>query len=109
MLGAGLRARPPPGFWPFDPDHMAANTGTPDMPSAPALSRTRGDLVRAFFQKYGLIIVLLFLPVYYGIQDIKDEGDLSRLANNLFAGLSNGSIIALIAIGFQLVVGLIEL
>src|SRR3954470_11157104 len=88
---------------------MAANTGTPDLPSAPGISRTRGDFFRTFFQKYGLIIVLLFLPVYYGIEDIKDEGDLSRLANNLFAGLSNGSIIALVAIGYTLVYGIIEL
>ena len=89
---------------------MAANTGVPEQsPTAPGLSRTKGDLARAFFQKYGLIIVLLFLPVYYGIQDIKDEGDLSRLANNLFSGLSNGSIIALIAIGYTLVYGIIEL
>src|SRR5689334_16184358 len=89
---------------------MAANTGVPEqMPTAPGLTRTKGDLARSFFQKYGLIIVLLFLPVYYGIQDIKDEGDLSRLANNLFSGLSNGSIIALIAIGYTLVYGIIEL
>src|SRR6478672_7375628 len=89
---------------------MAANSGVPEqLPSAPGISRTKGDFARAFFQKYGLIIVLLFLPVYYGIQDIKDEGDLSRLANNLFAGLSNGSIIALIAIGYTLVYGIIEL
>src|SRR5690242_14735547 len=88
---------------------MAATSGTPDMPSAPGLSRTRGDLARAFLQKYGLIIVLLFLPVYYGIQDLKDDGNLSHLANNLFSGLSNGSIIALIAIGYTLVYGIIEL
>jgi branched-chain amino acid transport system permease protein len=89
---------------------MAANTGTPEqLPTAPGLSRTRGDLLRNFLQKYGLILILLFLPVYYGIQDIKDEGDLSRLANNLFDGLSNGSIIALIAIGYTLVYGIIEL
>ena len=79
------------------------------MPSAPGISRTKGDLARAFFQKYGLIIVLLALPVYYGVKDLQDEGDLSRLANNLFAGLSNGSIIALIAIGYTLVYGIIEL
>src|SRR3954449_7349806 len=89
---------------------MAANSGVPEqLPTAPGLSRTRGDLVRAFFQKYGLIIVLLFLPVYYGIQDIKDDGNLAHLANNLFSGLSNGSIIALIAIGYTLVYGIIEL
>src|SRR4051812_41209412 len=89
---------------------MAANTETPEqVPSAPGLSRTKGDLARTFFQKYGLILVLLFLPVYYGIQDLKNDGNLSHLANNLFSGLSNGSIIALIAIGYTLVYGIIEL
>src|SRR5262245_59283318 len=78
-------------------------------PSAPKLSRTRGDLVRAFLNRYGLIIVLLFLPVWYGVKDLKDDGNLAHLANNLFSGLSNGSIIALIAIGYTLVYGIIEL
>src|SRR3954454_15451317 len=108
MIGGGPSG-PPPGLSLF-PRTMAANSGVPEqLPTAPGLSRTKGDLARNFFQKYGLIIVLLFLPVYYGIQDLKDEGDLSRLANNLFAGLSNGSIIALIAIGYTLVYGIIEL
>src|SRR6476646_2727067 len=108
MIGGGPSG-PPPGLFLF-PRTMAANTGVPEqMPTAPGLSRTRGDLARAFFQKYGLILVLLFLPVYYGIQDLKDDGNLSHLANNLFSGLSNGSIIALIAIGYTLVYGIIEL
>src|SRR3954454_21113271 len=108
MIGDGPSG-PPPGLSLF-PRTMAANTGVPEqLPTAPGLSRTRGDLVRAFFQKYGLIIVLLFLPVYYGIQDLKDDGNLSHLANNLFSGLSNGSIIPLIAIGYTLVYGIIEL
>jgi len=54
--------------------------------------------------------VLLVLPVYYGIKDLTGpEHDLSRLANNLFSGLSNGSILALIAVGYTLVYGIIEL
>ena len=48
--------------------------------------------VRTFLGKYGLIIVLLVMPVVYGIQDISNDGNLTRLANNLVAGLSNGSI-----------------
>ena len=67
------------------------------------------DLARTFLGRYGLIIILLALPVVYGIQDLSQEGNLTRLANNLFAGLSNGSIIALIAIGYTLVYGIIEL
>ena len=56
-----------------------------------------------------LIALLLALPVYYGIQDLIDEGDLSRLGNNVKNGLSNGAILALIAIGYTLVYGIIEL
>src|SRR3954447_12074269 len=62
-----------------------------------------------FIQRYGLIVLLLALPVFYGIKDLHKDGDLAHLANNLFAGLSNGSIIALIAIGYTLVYGIIEL
>ncbi len=56
-----------------------------------------------------LIALLLALPVLYGIKDIADDGDLSRLANNIKDGLSNGAILALIAIGYTLVYGIIEL
>jgi branched-chain amino acid transport system permease protein len=69
-----------------------------------------GQAARDFVSKYGLIVVLLILPVAYGIQDLTgDEGDLSRLANNLVDGLSNGAIWALVAIGYTLVYGIVEL
>ena len=69
-----------------------------------------GQAARDFVSKYGLIIVLLILPVWYGIKDLTgDEGDLSRLGNNLIDGLSNGSIWALVAIGYTLVYGIVEL
>src|SRR4051812_35231131 len=76
----------------------------------PALSQSVGASISKWANKYGLIIVLLALPVYYGIKDLTGpEHDLSRLANNIFSGLSNGSILALIAIGYTLVYGIIEL
>src|SRR6058998_1058779 len=49
------------------------------------------------------------MPVIYGIQDLTQDGNLTRLANNLVAGLSNGSIWALVALGYTLVYGIIEL
>ena len=85
---------------------MAANTGSPP---TTALSTGPRDVVRTFLGKYGLIIVLLFLPVWYAVEDLREDGNLAGIANNLFAGLSNGSIIALIAIGYTLVYGIIEL
>jgi branched-chain amino acid transport system permease protein len=69
-----------------------------------------GQAAREFISKYGLIVVLLILPVYYAISDLTgDEGDLSRLGNNLVDGLSNGAIWALVAIGYTLVYGIVEL
>lgn len=65
--------------------------------------------VRTFLGQYGLIVVLLILPVAFAIQDLKEDGDLSRLGNNLVDGLSNGAIWALVAIGYTLVYGIIEL
>src|SRR4051812_25277965 len=76
----------------------------------PALSASAGATISKWANRYGLIIVLVALPLFYGIKDLTGpEHDLSRLANNLFAGLSNGSILALIAIGYTLVYGIIEL
>jgi len=69
-----------------------------------------GQAVRDFVSKYGLIIVLLAMPVAFAISDLTgDEGDLSRLGNNLVDGLSNGAIWALVAIGYTLVYGIVEL
>jgi branched-chain amino acid transport system permease protein len=62
-----------------------------------------------FVSKYGLILILLVLPVIYGIQDLSEDGNLTRLGDNLVEGLSNGAILALIALGYTLVYGIIEL
>jgi branched-chain amino acid transport system permease protein len=67
-------------------------------------------LVRNFLGRYGLILVLLVLPVYYGIHDLSGaQGDLTRLALNIKDGISNGAIWALVALGYTLVYGIIEL
>ena len=86
---------------------MEANSAP--SPPTTTLSTSPRDVARTFFSKYGLILILLAMPVYYGIQDLRDDGNIAHLANNLFAGLSNGTIIALIAIGYTLVYGIIEL
>src|SRR3954447_23110534 len=65
--------------------------------------------VRSFLAKYGLILVLLVLPVRYGIQDLQTDHNLTRLGTNIKDGLSNGSIWALVALGYTLVYGIIEL
>src|SRR4051795_2523604 len=84
--------------------------GTTTAPPAAALSEGAGARFRRLANRYGLYVVLLALPVIYGIQDLTGPAhDLSRLANNLFSGLSNGSIIAPVAIGYTLVYGIIEL
>jgi branched-chain amino acid transport system permease protein len=71
--------------------------------------RRRSDAVREFISTYGLIAILLILPVVYGIQDLSNDGNLTRLGENLVEGLSNGAILALIALGYTLVYGIIEL
>src|SRR5215207_8696901 len=58
---------------------------------------------------YGLIAVLLVLPVVFAIQDLSDQGNLTRLGENIVTGLSNGAIWALVAIGYTLVYGIVEL
>ena len=75
---------------------------------APA-GRRLSDAVREAASKYGLIGVLLALPVYFAIDDLATNGNLTDLGNNLVLGLSNGAIIALIALGYTLVYGIIEL
>jgi branched-chain amino acid transport system permease protein len=65
--------------------------------------------MRSFLDEYGLIILLLAMPVGYGLQDINDQHSLSHLATNLKDGLSNGAIYAIIALGYTLVYGIVEL
>jgi branched-chain amino acid transport system permease protein len=76
----------------------------------PTAARPRGgDAVRSFISKYGLVLLLAALPLYYGVKDLSDDGNLVRLGDNLVDGLSNGAIYALIALGYTLVYGIIEL
>src|SRR3712207_946033 len=77
------------------------------VPATPA--RRPRDVIGDLVSRFGLIAILLILPVAYGIQDLQNEGDLSRLATNIKDGLSNGAIWALIAVGYTLVYGIIEL
>jgi branched-chain amino acid transport system permease protein len=67
------------------------------------------DRVRGYIGEYGLIALLLAMPVVYGIQDLSQDGNLNRLGNNVVDGLSNGAIWALVALGYTLVYGIIEL
>jgi branched-chain amino acid transport system permease protein len=75
----------------------------------PAAKPAAVRAVRGFLSQYGLIAVLLIMPLAFGIHDLRSEGDLSRLGNNLVDGLSNGAIWALVAIGYTLVYGIVEL
>jgi branched-chain amino acid transport system permease protein len=77
--------------------------------SLPARRTTATSRARELLSRYGLFVVLLALPVYYGIQDLSNDGNLVRLGQNLVAGISNGSIWALVAIGYTMVYGIVEL
>jgi len=78
--------------------------------------------VRKYGGQWGLWVALAILPVFYGVHDLTSgyqagfvhghtliQHDLSRLGFNLVAGISNGAIWALIAMGYTLVYGIIEL
>jgi len=79
------------------------------VPAGKPVKPSTGSGVRDLVSKYGLIVVLLAMPVYVGIHDLATTGSLSRLGSNLVAGISNGSIWALVALGYMLVYGIIEL
>ncbi len=68
-----------------------------------------GAAVWDLISKYGLIALLVAFPLTYAIIDVASGEGLSRIGNNLVAGLSNGAIWALIALGYTLVYGIIEL
>ncbi len=75
------------------------------IPTGPPASQR----IRALIGTYGLTLVLLALPIVYAIQDLVDDGNLVRLGENITAGISNGAIWALVAIGYTLVYGIVEL
>lgn len=106
MMGAD-GARRAPSLPPRSP-----RPGT-DLEAASVPARTTRtaslDAARRLVSHYGLIAVLMILPVAYGIHDLRVDGDLSRLGENLKDGVSNGAIWALVAIGYTLVYGIIEL
>jgi len=77
--------------------------------SLPARPAVKGDRLRAFIGTYGLIAVLLAMPVYFAAYDLVNDGNLTRIGNNLVDGISNGAIWALVAIGYTLVYGIVEL
>ena len=78
--------------------------------------------VRRYGGRWGLIAALAALPVYYGVTDLVNgyqaavvaghpviHHDLSQVGFNFAEGLADGAIWALIAIGYTLVYGIIEL
>jgi branched-chain amino acid transport system permease protein len=65
--------------------------------------------LQTFASRYGLIIVLLALPVAFAVSDLLGGHGLSHIIENLKDGVSNGAIWALVAIGYTLVYGIIEL
>src|SRR5215468_4586726 len=73
---------------------VATRTISPTRP--PAAPARPLAAVRRYAGRWGLIVALAALPVYYGIHDLAQ-------------GLSNGAIWALIAIAYTLVYGIIEL
>jgi branched-chain amino acid transport system permease protein len=77
--------------------------------SLPTARTTPTARVREFLSNYGLFGVLLVLPVVFGIHDLSADGSLVRLGQNIVAGISNGSIWALVAIGYTMVYGIVEL
>ncbi|HKB30284.1 MAG TPA: branched-chain amino acid ABC transporter permease [Streptosporangiaceae bacterium] len=98
---------------------METRTISPSLPAAPVRPLA---VARRYVGRWGLIAALAALPIYYGIDDLTHgyqagfvaghaviHHDLSKLGFNFAEGLSNGAIWALIAIGYTLVYGIIEL
>ena len=69
----------------------------------------RANPIVRFLNQWGLIILLAALPAYFLLHDILVDQSLVRFGNNVVAGLSNGAIWALVALGYTLVYGIIEL
>jgi branched-chain amino acid transport system permease protein len=98
---------------------MEASSITPRIPATAAKPLA---LLRSYVGRWGLIVLLAALPIFYLIHDLSSgyqagtlhghaiiQHDLSRIGLNVVQGLANGAIWALIAIGYTLVYGIIEL
>jgi branched-chain amino acid transport system permease protein len=98
---------------------VEARTLASRMPSTPWRALV---LVRTYIGRWGLVIALALLPIYYAVRDLThgyEAGrvhnhlviahDLTNFGSNVALGLANGAIWALIAIGYTLVYGIIEL
>jgi branched-chain amino acid transport system permease protein len=81
--------------------HAAASPPTKPLAALAAARRVWG--------RYALIVFLLILPVAFAVHDLVATGSLTRIGQNLVDGVSNGAIWALVAIGYTLVYGIIEL
>jgi branched-chain amino acid transport system permease protein len=77
--------------------------------AAKPLARRRADAVRDFVSRWGLIFFLAVLPVYIGLKDLAAGEGLAPVGDLMVLGLSNGAIWALVAVGYTLVYGIIEL
>src|SRR5438270_10602722 len=89
--------------------------------AAPSVFRKALLEIRRFAVRWGLVAVLLAFPIYFAIHDLTvgyggfahghgtKVHDLTYLGTNIVQGISNGSIWALVAIGYTLVYGIIEL
>jgi branched-chain amino acid transport system permease protein len=91
-------------------------------PKPPAVTVRPLGAVRRYLGRWGLVVALAVLPIYYGVRDLTHgylagfagghpviHHDLTQLGFNFAVGISNGAIWALIAIGYTLVYGIIEL
>jgi branched-chain amino acid transport system permease protein len=79
----------------------AAWSDDSDLPAAAGRRESRG--------RYGLVVVLVGIVGAIVVHDLSEYGSLVRLGNNVVAGVSNGSLWALVAIGYTLVYGIVEL
>lgn len=75
----------------------------------PEIRRRPADVARDLLSRFGLIAFLAAMPVYFAVKDLGAGDGLQPIINLLILGVSNGAIWALIAIGYTLVYGIIEL
>jgi branched-chain amino acid transport system permease protein len=87
----------------------------------PSFARTALLEIRRFAGRWGLVALLVAFPIFFIVHDLTvgysgyahghgtTVHDLTYVGTNIVQGISNGSIWALVAIGYTLVYGIIEL